>query len=167
MCMLQESLHASGNYSREVFQKSRMMTQTALEHRECPMGAVLESARGCASIKEVTTFTLPKCCASQNIYFFVLLVIFQKGGLFLSPNSLVSCHYLYLLKYGRMETVRAYFLCFGTKGSFPLKRIGQALEGFRNAQLPCPPANPSQACCSFHACCSGSLSSVVTSAMIT
>lgn len=55
---------------------------------------------------------------------------------------------------------RAYFLCFDTKGSF--KRIGQALKGLRESQSPCLPANPSQACCFFQACCSGSLSSIVT-----
>ena len=40
---------------------------------------------------------------------------------------------------------RAYFLCFGTKGSFPLGRIGQALKGLRDSPFPCLPANPSPA----------------------
>lgn len=76
---------------------------------------------GCVSINR----TLPSHYPTAVLPSFVLLVIFQKGGIFLSPNSLVSCHYLYLLKYDRMETVRAYFCVLVQKEVFLLRGLGR------------------------------------------
>lgn len=162
-CLLQDSLHW-------IITPERPCRRIHCLYRSCPgaQGVSYGCSDGictglCKCKRWQSNFMLPKCSSFQDIHSFIFLVTFQEGSFFLFPNSQVSCHYLFWPNMsGWTPLERAYFLCFGTKGSFPLKRIGQALKGLRESQFPCLPANPSQACCFFHWYCSGSLSSVVT-----